>query len=546
MKKLLMLTVAILLAFFAITACSSQAPAETTEPGVIATTETETQATETSAAQDQPSDAPEATTVAETAEKTTLRFAGALDMTTLDVQLTNSTQDTHAGEWVYCRLVWNDDTLTEAIPQVAESWEISDDDLTYVFHLREGVVFHNGRELTADDVVYSWDRILELADVSRGDEQLADVESYEATGPYEFTVELVRPNPIFLEGLAHWALAIVPEENAAELETQPVSCGPYEFVEWIPNDHATYTKFDGYWDKEMLSRLPDEIIFMPVEEEQARLSMLQTGQVDIAEEIPAQNWEIVQNDPNLQLIDQSVSSSYLVYIFQNEEGPTSELEVRQAIAYAIDREAVKQVALFGHGDIDCAYVPKGHWAYTSFDCPSYNPEMAHQLLEEAGYGDEVQLDIVTYDHPVYVPAAEVLQQNLLDIGIDARINIVERGVWLDDAWRGGNFDITIAALTREPDPDGLMSSVFREGGGNNSARYFNPEVEALFDQGKSTSDREERKAIYAQIQQILLDEVPATKVASVFRAAAANQKVEGLYTNPRGVLAGWESLSFNP
>lgn len=544
MKKTLLLVITIFLAYAVLTACSAQSPTPTPRSDEGAASGVESEPTSPLETDDQPA-APQSqpTEAAENDRKTVLRFAAALDMTTLDVQLTNSTQDTHAGEWVYCRLVWNDDTLTEAVPQVAESWEISDDGLTYIFQLRDDVQFHNGRNLTAEDVVYSWDRVLELADVSRGDEQLADVESYEATGPYEFTVNLVRANPIFLEGLAHWALGIVPEESAAELETNPVSCGPYQFIEWVPNDHATYVKFDGYWDQEMLAQLPDEIQFIPVLEEQARLSMLQSGQVDIAEEIPAQYWETIENAPNLQLIDQAITSSYLVYIFQNESGPTSEQLVREAISYAIDREAVRQVALFGYGDIDCAYVPEGHWAYTPFDCPSYDPERAQQLLAEAGYEEGLTLKIVTYDHPVYIPGAEVVQQNLLAIGVDAQIAVVERGVWLDEAWGGGDFDITLAALTREPDPDGLMSSVFREGGGNNSARYFNEEVEELFDAGKSTADREERKEIYRQIQEILLDEVPATKVASVFRASAANESVSGLYTNPRGVLAGWEQLS---
>lgn len=487
---------------------------------------------------------PLSVTAQESSTGSVFRLGSWSDMTTLDITKSNSSQDMHAGEWVFCRLVWTDSTLSQAIPQVAESWDVSDDGLTYVFHLRHGVLFHNGRELKASDVVFSWDRVAEIADVGRGDENLADVASYEATSDYEFTVTLQRPSPIFLTGLSQWALAIVPQESVDTLETAPVGCGPYTFVEWIPGDHATYRKFADYWDKEMLARLPDEIRFIPVAEPQSRLNLVQTGQVDVAEDIPAQNWESIQSDPNLHLIEQAFSSSYLIYIFQNETGPTSDVNVRRAISYAIDRDAVLQVALFGHGDIDCAFIPRGHWAYTQFDCPTYDPDMARQLLADAGYADGLSLRIVTYEHPIYVPAAEVLQQNLADIGIDAQIDVVERAVWLDDAWRGGNFDITLAALTREPDPDGMMSSVFRQGGGNNSSRYYNAEVEDLFDQGKSTADPDVRREIYAQLQAILLEDVPVAKVSSVYRASVANIAVEGLCTLPQGILGCWNTLNF--
>lgn len=480
----------------------------------------------------------------ETEEKTVLRFGASGSLSTLDVTMTNSAWDEQIGQWMFCRLVWYDKTMTDAVPQLAESWEISDDGLTYVFKIREGAKFHNGREVTAEDIVYTWDRVLELSDKGRGDEQLADVESYEATGEYEFTVKLARPSPIFLPGLAQWALGIVPEENADELETNPVSCGPYQFVEWVPEDHASFVKFEDYWDKDALDRLPDEMIFIPVKEELTRLSMLQTGQIDVAQAISAENWEMIGELPDIHLVEQELSSSYLVYIFQTESGPTSDPKLREAISYAFDREAVVQTALFGYGDIDCNYIPRGHWAYTEVDCPSYDPGQAKELLEESDYSGE-KIRIITYDNPLYVPAAEVLQQYLIEIGIDAEVVVAERGVWIEDAWKGGDFEITIAALTREPDPDGLMSSVFREGGGNNSARYYNPTIEELFDRGKSTSDREERKQIYAEIVRILVDDLPAIKVASVFRAAAANDKVQGLYVQPKGFPA-WELLSFNP
>lgn len=483
---------------------------------------------------------------AEPEEESVLTFGAEQDLQNLDVQFSTSGSDNHPGQWVHCRLASYDKTMLDAIPQLAESWTVSEDGTRYVFKIREGVKFHNGREVTAEDVEYSFNRIMENADVARADEILYVAESFEATDRYEFTVELSAPDPTFLPNMGHAGLVVVPEENADTLDTSPVGCGPYEFVEYVPNDRLTVAKFEDYWDKDMLERLPDKIVFRPILEEQTRIAMLKSGQIDVAETLSAPNWETIREDPNLHLIEQEFSASYLIYLFNTVRGPTSDKDFRQALTYAIDREAVNQTALWGLGEIDCNIIPRGHWAYTEFDCPSYDPEKARQMLEDAGYGEEdIQLEIVTYDSAMYVPAGEVLVENLADVGIDAELKVVERGVWLEDAWFNGNFDITIAALTREPDPDGLMSSVFRKEGGNNPGNYHNPEVEELFEEGRSTLDREERKEIYSRIMEIILEDVPVTKVATAYRACAANDKVDGLYVWPKGFLF-WHHLSYSP
>ncbi len=480
-------------------------------------------------------------------ERTVLRYGAGGDFDTLDAQRVQGGGLPNA-EWVFGRLTWYDPTMMDPVPQVAESWTVSEDGLTFVFNLRQGVKFHNGREVTAEDVVFSWDRVFEIGDKGRGALELADVESYEATGEYEFTVKLERPSPVFVSSMAHWALAIVPKEHADELDTQPISCGPYKFVEWLPNDHAKYVKFDDFWDKEMLSRLPDEIVLLPITEEQTRLAMLKTGDIDIAEYVSARNWEEIENTPGLNLLRQEVTASYYTVAFGLEQEPTKDKKLRQALTWAFDREAIQQSAFFGAGEIDCSFIPRGHWAYSPLTCPTYKPEMARQLLEEAGYGEGLKLTIRPYTwHDEEIQVAQIIQQNLQDIGIEADIEVLELATYDEVVWYDHDFQISQAWYTREPDPDGLMQSVFREGGGNNFMGYSNSRIEELFDEGKSTLDRSERKRIYKEIQEILLEDVPLAKIMSVELAHAANDKVQGLHVAPKGpIVQLWYEMTFEP
>jgi peptide/nickel transport system substrate-binding protein len=486
-------------------------------------------------------------TVAPAPKKTTLRVAVQQDIQTLDPMLAGATGDEYNAYWAFGRLTWYDSTMLKAIPQVAESWTISDDGLTYVFKIRKGVKFHNGREVTAEDVVFSWDRIFQIGDKGRGKLELADVDTYKATGPYEFTVKLKRFNPVFDRVMGQWSLVIIPKEDADKVETKPVSCGPYKFVEWLPNDHAKYVKYDGFWDKAKLAQLPDEIIFLPVKEEQTRITMLKTGQVDVIDGVSAQNWKDIRNTTGLQLLEQDITSAYFVLVFNYQKGPTADKKLRQALSYAFDRDAIIQSVLKGAGKADCAYIPEGHWAYSKMNCPPYDPAKAKQMLKDAGLDKGVKLRIRTYSQAVYTPAAEVFQQYLRDVGIDAQIDMLERAVWLEQVWRAGpkDFEVTFGLFTREPDPDGLMQSVFRKGGGNNGGDYYNPKVEELFDLGKSVRDEAKRREYYRQIQEILLDDLPDIKVSSVTFAAAATKKVKGLVLWPKGTIQ-FDNVSMEP
>jgi peptide/nickel transport system substrate-binding protein len=479
-------------------------------------------------------------------EETVLRIGNTGEIQFLDAQRIQSGVDLLHSDLLYSRLLLWDSTMMNPKSDVAESYTVSDDGLTYVFKLREDVTFHTGRAVTAEDVVYSWDRAVnEIGDKGRAKGELSPVASYEATGPYELTVKLKSVSPVFLVSMGHWALAIVDKETIATIDTQPVGTGPYKFVENIPGDRLVLEKFADYYDKDYLARAPDRVIIIPFPQEETRIAALKAGEVDLLANISYRYLNEIRETPGLQIIEQrgGLTASYLTVAFNLREGPTADVKVRQAIQYAIDKQAIHRAVFVGLGDVDCSFVPRNHWAYEPIACPPRDVEMAKKLLAEAGYPDGLKLTYIPEANEDCQKMAEVLKQSLAEAGIEIEIIIYDAARWSSDVWAGKQFEITDAWYTREPDPDPLMQSVLRKDLGNNVMGYYNPKVEELFDAGKSTLDQAVRIPIYKEIMDIVvLQDVPSIKVQAMPRFAASNMHVQGAYVNPKGYFGTMEYI----
>lgn len=466
----------------------------------------------------------------------TIAYEG--DVLQLDPGIQQASVDWPAAALVYSRLVEYDNTMMAPIPGLAESWEVSEDGMTYTFKLREGVTFHTGRELTAEDVAYTFDRGFEIGPQGRFAGYMISVDSYEATGPYEFVINLKQVDVTFFPNLCVMSASIVDQETIDEIATMPIGTGPYTFVEWIPGEQVVYQKYEDYFDPEAQAMWPDEVITIPVPEAQTRLATLQSGQADMATLLPPELIAQVEGDPNLQLITQELSAAYLCLLFNMESGPLMDNKpLRQAIAYAIDKDTIVRNVFFGSGEAGCNLIPSAHWAYTELDCPTYDPDRARELVAEANLPEDFKIIFRTFSDRGYgVPVAEIIQANLADVGIEVEIEQLDWSFYVEDVWVGRNFEMTLGSYAREIDPDGLFSSVLRKEQGNNPMRYYNEEVEALFDQGKAETDPEARKAIYEEIMNIaILDDTPLVKLKTMENAWAANQKVQNFALLPKGV-----------
>ncbi|MBI3941919.1 MAG: ABC transporter substrate-binding protein [Chloroflexi bacterium] len=466
------------------------------------------------------------------------------DIIKLDPGVSQSGVDWLPINLIFGRLVNFDNTMLNPIPDVAESWALAADNITYTFKLRQGVLFHTGRECTADDVEFSFKRGFELGPKGRFAGYMASVDTYKATSKYEFQIKLKQPDASFFPNLCTSSNSIYDKETISTIDTKPIGTGPYTFVEWIPGESARYKKFDKYWDQKFLAKMPDEIMSVPILEEQTRIANLKAGQIDIAVNLSPQFWKDIEGTKGLQLLRQQYTSSYYCLDFNLRHPPFDNVKLRQALLRAVDRETIHKNVFFEMGQTGCSLIPQGHWAYTDIGCPAFDLAAAKKMIDDAGIKTPISTKARVLSKPDWdVKIMEILQKDWKQIGINLDIEAMESALWVQDVFVGKNADLTIAWYTREPDPDGLFSSVLRKDQGNNFMGYNNPKVEDLFVQSKSTTDQAKRKAGYEQIMKTaMIDEVPLIKFQTINVVWGANSKVKDFTILPRGYpnLYQWE------
>ena len=397
-------------------------------------------------------------------------------------------------------------------PWLAESWELSDDGLTVTLELRKGVKFHNGREMVAEDILKNLEKAQDPERCAHQCSATKNIESYEAPDDYTVVIHYSTIDTGWQDFIED--LFIIAPEAFDTLKDAPIGTGPFKFKEWIPNDHATFVKNEDYWGDE--GPYLDEIVFHPygTTDVEAMLAAFQTGALDLIIDIP---WKDVRwmGREYTTYMGQPGSTIQCLYMNPNK---IKDKRIRQAVAYAFDREAAREVAYGGTGgDFYYGPYPKTSWAYNEefegyYD---YDLEKARALVEEAGAeGTTLVFQCFRQDH---IDEATILRDSLKEIGINLEIQYIERTVWLDKYY---NYDL-----------DGIYS-----GGISNTnkdpARCFvntryqvapaspmiapdafwpvHPETgetyAELIDQGSSILDQERRTEIYNKLQEIVLDE----------------------------------------
>jgi peptide/nickel transport system substrate-binding protein len=464
--------------------------------------------------------AQDATPAADVKTGGVLRVGLSADPAELDPHLTSLTAAWHVIEHVYETLISYDETLAP-IPALAESWEIADDGLTYTFALRQGVKFHNGRDFVADDVKYSFDRIMDPATASPYSSDFVGVASVEAADAGTVVFTLSTPDASFLAKLMGSSIAIVPreavEENGDLMQTM-VGTGPFSFVEYIPNTSVTLERFADYWDAPLpyLDGLELTVAIDPT----VRRTALVQGSVDLIEYAPVQDLPIFEGDDSLAVYgDQNTNIRYMAFNLARE--PFDILEVRQAIAMVIDRGPIIQSAVFGGGAPTVTVFPPTYWAGSEVEIPAPDIEGAKALLAEAGYPDGFSTVLHSWaQYPFLSNAALVIQEQLRQIGIEAETDFQENAIYLENYFQG-NFDLSVTGTSAYVDPNDVIESNFASSRTNLAGSYSNPEVDALIAEGIATTDQEARAGIYQQIQEILLEDLPWVNlfIATQYEAA---------------------------
>ena len=436
-------------------------------------------------------------------------------------------------------------------PWLAESWEISDDGLEYTFYLRQGVTFHDGEPFNAAAVQFMWDRIMDPATASAS--AIAEMGPFvrsEIIDDYTIRAHLSRPSALWLRSMSSAAVAPVSPAAVEALGDRfgraPVGTGPFMIVEWADNQSLTVVRNPDYdWAPEVFGHSGpaylEEIEFIFIPEAQVRLGTVETGETDIIEEVPPRFVAMIDASPDFNLISTPYSGSPLHYMVNTQEFPTDDVNVRRAIMHAVDTEAITTsmyagVVSPGNGPMSAntlGSVPgifRDHYAH--------DPESAAALLDEAGWtlgadgvrvkdGSRLQIVVnVLTDVPEYAELGQVLQAQLGEVGMEVVLKPLARSPWAASN-NEGDYNMVGMGLWRN-DPH-MLSLLWRTGGSTFTwSHYSNPEFDAIVDEASQLTDIEERLALYAEAQEILVRDAVALPIYDQMNIMAANQSVQGI------------------
>ena len=440
---------------------------------------------------------------ADNGAKDTLVVAQGADPTSLDPYGTTDSPAIRVAHCVFETLVTRDDEGNIA-PMLAESWDI-EDDCTYIFHLRKGVKFHNGEELKASDVAFSFSKIAESPHAS-SIRATIDFENSKALDDYTFEMKLTEPFGPILNHLSHAVMAIVNEkaytEAGDQVNEKPCGTGPYKFVAWYPADRIEMVAFDDYWgEKAAITNLT----WRTIPEIASRSIEVEAGTVDVAIDIQASELARLEKVEKVTTFKEERSSINFICL-NNLIAPFDNVKVRQAINMAIDVDAICNVVYQGTGAVAQAPMSKSVWAYND-NLPPHerNVEKAKELLAEAGYPDGFTCTMTCDQNQQRLDTAEMVQMQLAEIGITMKIASMERGTFIDNVI-SGNLEMFGLGWTADTgDPDYALFASFHSsmhGEGGNMSFYTNPEVDRLLDLGRSSTDPEVRKDAYYKVQDL--------------------------------------------
>jgi peptide/nickel transport system substrate-binding protein len=465
----------------------------------------------------------------------TLTAAISSDPVNLDPALSSAYSTFEILENVYNQLVDLDANL-QPVPELAESWDVSADKLSYTFHLRHGVKFQNGREMVADDVVYSFERIRN-PDTKSGVAYIFDpIDKIQAVDQYTVLITTKTVYAPLLVKLASPGLAIVPKEEVAkgDFDKHPVGTGPFKFVEFVPADHTTLVRNDDYWEP----GLPylDKIIYKPVPDPTVMKTNLETKNVDWVDTVPPKDVDSMKSNPDL-VVHTVNAPSYWYLGVNTKRKPLDDKRVRQAISYAVDRQELAALALYNLGVPSQTPIPEGNFWRSEYAPYSRDLNKAKQLLQEAGVGDGFKTEfLVAQAYQPSVQIAEGAQSELADVGIQATIRPLEWSTWLDEEGHG-NYDMYVCGWIGLVDPDDFFYAQQKTGQIFNFTGYSNPDLDKLLDQGRQELDPNKRKAIYDQVQKILIDDLPYIYLMTQGSVNAWQPYVKGYDVRPDSAIS---------
>jgi peptide/nickel transport system substrate-binding protein len=456
----------------------------------------------------------------------TLRIGVQGDPTNLDPHLTVLAAAGVIIEQVYDGLAAVD---SELIPQpaLAESWTVSDDGLVYTFALRTNATFHNGRALVADDVVYSVQRVQDETVASPSASYASGIASIDAPDDATVVITLAAPDSSFLTKLCWWGMSVVPQEEVeanGDLSQVMVGTGAFVFEEYIPNTSLSFTRHDAYWNAPQ--PYVDALEVLIVGEDTSRTTALVSDTVDIIEQVPHKDIELLEGNAAVTLAG-SAATNLRWLVFNLRKEPFSSLAFRQAVAAALDRDAIIQAAVFGYGEGLAGLYPPEFWAGYEGDVPAQDIDAAKALLAEVTLPESFAPKLLTWAQYAFLAnTSVVVQEQLKQAGINAELDPQENATYIERFF-SGDFDIAVMGASGYMDPNEWLQQSLATDGVNNAAGYSNPDLDALIAEGLVEQDHAARAEIYQQAQQIVIDDLPWISLYTSDTYEGLNTRVQG-------------------
>ena len=424
------------------------------------------------------------------------------------------------------------DSNGDTIPAVASEVEVSDDGLVYTFTLRDGVKFHNGNAVTLDDVIYSIQRCKDDPNVNpQTSTGLACIESLEKDGDTKLVMTLSEPNTELMSLLT---LAIIPADYDKQ-DTAPIGTGPYKFVSRTAQESVELEKFADYWGTPANI---DKVTYKINESAEGLIMGLESGALDLVSHLTStQTSELTKDNFN---IEQGTMNLVQALYLNNAKAPFDNELVRQALCYAVDRQNVLDMAFDGYGFLIGSNVFPAFTKYFDESLTNYyehNADKAKELLTEAGYPNGFDMTItVPSNYQPHCDTAEVIAEQLKEVGINATLNPVEWNTWLEDTYNGRNFEATVIGLTADPLTARSLLERFKSDANNNFINYNNADYDALFEKAVKCYDDAEQVGIYKEMEKNLTEHAASVYIQDMADLIAVRKGLTGLTFYPLYVL----------
>ena len=408
------------------------------------------------------------------------------------------------------------------VPGLAESWEISDDGLTYTFNLHSGVKFHDGTSMDSEDVVFSLDRARGEDSVNAQKALFAGITSVEALDATTVRVTLSAPNGSFLFNMAWGDAVIVAPESIEYIKTNPVGTGPFTFANWVQGDKIEITRNPDYWGTPAIL---ENATFKFISDPTAAFAAVMAEDVDVFSGFPApENLPQFAADPRFQVLVGSTEGETILST-NNKMPPFDNVKVREALAHAIDRQAIIDGAMFGYGTPIGTHFAPHNPAYLDLTGNSnYDPDLARALLAEAGFPDGFDTTLKLPPPSYARRGGEIIAAQLAEVGIKTEISNLEWAQWLEQVFRGKDYGLTIVSHT-EPMDIGIYARP------EYYFQYDSAAFQGLMDDLNAATDPDKRTAIMQAAQTMISEDYVNGYLFQLAALSVANAKVVGLWTN---------------